>query len=181
MKENDYISITDYELARREHLSFKQTKRTNVTKLGHYFHDLVRHEASKLLQVDETTIRSNGYKIYTTMGIKEQTQLEKVIAETIDGSSKIQVGAMAVDQHTGAIRALVGGRDYEKSPFNRVTMAKRMPGSAFKPLLYYVALDYREIPSTRLTSQLPSFKSVVINIYTPRHYIRHYGDGRITL
>src|SRR5690625_1151808 len=90
MEKNDYISTTDYELARREHLSFEQTKRTNQAKLGNYFHDLVRHEAGKLLQVDEATIRSNGYKIYTTMGVKDQIQLEKIIEKTIDITSEVQ-------------------------------------------------------------------------------------------
>ena len=53
----------------------------------------------------------------------------------------LQVGFMSIEPETGAITSLVGGVDYNESPFNRVTQAKRQPGSAMKPILYAAALE----------------------------------------
>src|SRR5690625_5106731 len=180
LKNNDIISEKNYELARREHLSFAKQKPDPV-QLGAYFHDLVQAEASRRLNVDESVIRSNGYHIYTTLGLSEQIQMEKIAEETIEQGSDIQVGALAVEQESGAIRALVGGKDYTDSPFNRVTMAKRMSGSAFKPLLYYAALEHHYTPSTRLKSQPTSFKVADEKVYAPKNYNGHYANAPITL
>src|SRR5690625_188759 len=181
LKNNENISETSFTLAKQEHLTFTQKQRPTQVRLGAYFHDLVRKEASELLKIDEAAIRANGYEIYTTLGVNEQIQLEKTIEQTIDDVSDIQVGAIAVEQQTGAIRALVGGKDYAKSPFNRATMAKRMPGSAFKPLLYYIALEHHYTPSTRLMSQPTSFKLANEKVYAPKNYNGHYANGPVTL
>ena len=53
-----------------------------------------------------------------------------------------------MDVKTGAIRAMVGGRDFNKSEFNRATQSRRQPGSAFKPLIYTAAFDKGLNPST---------------------------------
>lgn len=181
LKNSKRISEGTYALAKREPLTFTQQNRPTHVRLGAYFHDVVRKEASELLKTDEATIRANGYKIYTTLGVSEQAQLEKTIEQTIDQTSDIQIGAMAVDQQTGAIRALVGGKDYEQSPFNRTTMAKRMPGSAIKPLLYYIALEHHYTPSTRLMSQPTSFKFADEKVYAPKNYNGHYANAPVTL
>src|SRR5699024_10133909 len=93
----------------------------------------------------------------------------------IDTDSDIEVSAMAMDPKTGAIKALIGGRDYKKSPFNRAMSAKRMPGSAFKPFLYYAALEHNYTPSTRLlskpTSFLVEYDVVYIHIYFNDYYV----------
>src|SRR5699024_3738073 len=67
------------------------------------------------------------------------------------------------------------------SSFNRVTMAQRMPGSAFKPLLYYAALEHHYTPSTRLTSQPTNFKVADEEVYAPKNYNGHYANAPITL
>ena len=53
-----------------------------------------------------------------------------------------------MDPHTGEVRAMVGGRDFEQSSFNRATQAKRQPGSAFKPFVYAAALERGFSPAT---------------------------------
>ncbi|MDR4215832.1 monofunctional biosynthetic peptidoglycan transglycosylase, partial [Bacillus paralicheniformis] len=60
---------------------------------------------------------------------------------TIDSSSDMQAGFTAINPSDGSVLALVGERDYEKSPFNRVTQAMRQPGSTMKPFLYYSAVQ----------------------------------------
>lgn len=60
----------------------------------------------------------------------------------------IQASLVAIDVHTGAIRALVGGRDFQKSQFNRAMQAKRQPGSSFKPFVYGAALEEKFTPAS---------------------------------
>ncbi|MGA9045363.1 penicillin-binding protein 1A [Sulfuricurvum sp.] len=108
-------------------------------------------------------IRSGGYKIYTTIDMRLQEAGYKALqsgrdeilkraqeAGDLDENMQRQLnGALiSLDPHTGEILAMVGGVDYSLSPFNRVTQAKRQPGSAFKPFIYQVALDSGMSPAS---------------------------------
>jgi len=108
-------------------------------------------------------IRSGGYKIYTTIDMRLQEAGYKALqsgrdeilkraqeAGDLDENMQRQLnGALiSLDPHTGEILAMVGGYDYSLSPFNRVTQAKRQPGSAFKPFIYQVALDSGMSPAS---------------------------------
>ena len=63
---------------------------------------------------------------------------------------KVNGGIIAMDPHTGRVLSLVGGYSFEQSQFNRVTQAKRQPGSAFKPFVYAAALDNGFTPSSQV-------------------------------
>lgn len=108
-------------------------------------------------------IRSGGYKIYTTIDMRLQEAGYKALqsgrdeilkraqeAGDLDENMQRQLnGALiSLNPHTGEVLAMVGGYDYSLSPYNRVTQAKRQPGSAFKPFLYQVALDSGMSPSS---------------------------------
>jgi penicillin-binding protein 1A len=108
-------------------------------------------------------IRSGGYKIYTTIDMRLQEAGYKALqsgrdeilkraqeAGDLDENMQRQLnGALiSLNPHTGEILAMVGGYDYALSPYNRVTQAKRQPGSAFKPFIYQVALDSGMSPSS---------------------------------
>lgn len=101
-------------------------------------------------------IRSGGYKIYTTIDMRLQEAGYKALqsgrneviaraqeAGELDANIQSQLNGalMSLNPNTGEILAMVGGYDYSTSPYNRVTQAKRQPGSAFKPFVYQVALD----------------------------------------
>ena len=98
--------------------------------------------------LDERVIALGGLKVFTTLDPKQQEIAEQVIAETVTDSSEIQIGFAAMDPKTGFVTALVGGRNYDESPFNRAAQAVRQPGSTIKPLLYYAALERGFTPST---------------------------------
>ena len=85
-----------------------------------------------------------------------------------------------MDARTGAVRALVGGRDYDDSNFDRVWQGLRQPGSAFKPFIYLAALEH-SIPPTRKIDDAP-LKLVLSRNQTwePRNYTGRY-DGPITV
>lgn len=108
-------------------------------------------------------IRSGGYKIYTTIDMRLQESGYKALQSgrdeilkraqesgDLDENMQRQLnGALiSLDPRSGEILAMVGGYDYSLSPFNRVTQAKRQPGSAFKPFIYQVALDSGMSPSS---------------------------------
>ncbi|WDP89695.1 MAG: PBP1A family penicillin-binding protein [Desulfobacter sp.] len=95
---------------------------------------------------------TGGLSIFTTLNLGLQTvaensvrrhlaRLEKRMKKNGRPSPDPQAALIALDVHTGAIRAMVGGRDFRTSPFNRAVQAKRQPGSAFKPLVYAAALE----------------------------------------
>jgi penicillin-binding protein 1B len=95
---------------------------------------------------------------------------------------KLESAIVALDPRTGAILAMVGGRDYAASQFNRATGAERQPGSAFKPLVFIGALDPERNPlpePVTLASLLPD-RPMTFNGWTPVNYERTY-QGTVTV
>ena len=84
-------------------------------------------------------------------------------------------GALVSVDGTGAVRALVGGRDYSRSQFNRATQAQRQPGSAFKPFVYLAALEAGMHPKTVRVDE-----PIRIGNWTPKNYNNKYR-GPVTL
>lgn len=181
MLDNDVITENEYNEAINEKLTFTKTAERKKERIGPYFQDSVLREAASILQLSEESIRSGGYKIYTTLNSQNQQQLERNIDNTIKNDSKIEIGAIAMDPANGAIRALVGGRDYEKSTFNRAINAKRMPGSTFKPFLYYAALNNGYKANTMLMSEPTAFELENGQVYQPSNYNGYYANEPITL
>ena len=72
----------------------------------------------------------------------------KLLHLALEQDPEVQGALLCMDTKTGRIRAMIGGKDYKKSEFNRATQARRQPGSAFKPLIYTAALDKGMTPST---------------------------------
>jgi len=116
--------------------------------------------------------------VLTTIDTKLQSSAETILVEALaaqgakQGVSQGAVVSMASD---GGIRALIGGRDYTKSQFNRATAAKRQPGSAFKPFVYLAALEKGLTPDTIRDDSPVSFKG-----WEPENYSRTYR-GPVTL
>lgn len=91
----------------------------------------------------------------------------------------IQGALIAIEPQTGAVRALVGGRDYMDSEFNRATQAKRQPGSAFKPFVYTACIDNGFTP----TDEIMDIPIVIMSggvEYSPANY-DHKFKGPVTL
>lgn len=180
LQREDKISKTTYEGSIREQITFETGDTLTRASTSPYFQDEVIKEAAELLQKDITDIRAGGYHIYTTLDIKKQSLLQQQIEKELTNNQDIQVGAIAMDPETGAIVALVGGRDYEESPFNRATQAERMAGSAFKPFLYYAALEKNFTPTTKLQSERTAFR-VDGKVYEPKNFNNYYANEPITL
>ncbi len=140
---------------------------------GHYVADMVMDELPRLIgDVREDLV------VDTTIDPALETEAEKTIASLLEGEgaklNASQAALVSIDG-TGAIRALVGGRDYADSQFNRAAKAKRQPGSAFKPFVYAAGLEIGLRPGS-VRSDAP----VRIGKWTPENYDQKYR-GQVTL
>ncbi len=114
----------------------------------------------------------------TTIDLNLQAAAAKAISDTLaeNGTQyRVGQGALVAIDPTGAVKALVGGRDYATSPFNRAVDAHRQPGSAFKPFVYLTALEAGLVPETVRIDQ-----PVSINGWQPEDYTKSYR-GPVTL
>ncbi|WP_185984058.1 transglycosylase domain-containing protein [Aureimonas mangrovi] len=129
--------ITDQELTAAR-AAETTTARAYWTGGEHYAADMVMRDLRNLVpDIAQDVV------VETTIDLNLEKEAETVIRETIDGATQnVTQGALVALDGTGAIRAIVGGRDYNESQFNRAVDAKRQPGSAFKPFVYETAMEY---------------------------------------
>ncbi|MBZ0230352.1 MAG: penicillin-binding protein, partial [Bauldia sp.] len=114
----------------------------------------------------------------TTIDLRLQAAAARAIADTLaddKGEHRVGQGAFVAMDPAGAVKALVGGRDYASSPFNRAVDARRQPGSAFKPFVYLAALENGLLPESVRIDQ-----PVKIGGWSPENYSRRYL-GPVTL
>jgi penicillin-binding protein 1B len=131
-----------------------------------------------------------GLKVYTTLDTELQSDAVDAVTDNIaqleknhrrlrrtKTDEKLQTSMVALDADSGAIRAMIGGRDYSESQFNRAANAERQPGSAFKPIVYLAALDPDRAPFSpplTLASTLPDEPMTFPDGWTPANYERTY-------
>lgn len=116
--------------------------------------------------------------IETTFDPQAQKLAQDILNKYIDNDGKNQnfaQGAILSVTSDGAVMAMVGGRDYKQSQFNRATQAKRQPGSSFKPLVWQVALQQGMTLNDKMVDA-----PVDINGWKPQNYSRNY-KGEVTL
>lgn len=182
MIENGYIDKNQAEKALNESLTFTGKHLHTKIKTAPYFQDAVRHALKTELNLDDRTIELGGLKVYTTLNTKQQEIAEQTVERLISKESEIQVGFVAMNPKTGYVSAMVGGRDYTESPFNRAVQAIRQPGSTIKPLLYYAALEHGFTPSTIMRSEQTTFRFEDESPdYSPKNYNSQYANGDITM
>lgn len=182
MEKTGIVSQDEAKSALQEQLKFIGKHPHHQAKIAPYFYDTVKKELKEKAGLDDRSIALGGLRVYTALDPKQQSVAENAISETISETSDIQVGFAAMDPETGYITALVGGRDYNESSFNRATQAVRQPGSTLKPILYYAALEHGFTPSTVLRSEPTTFKfNDGQSEYTPHNYNNQYANGEVTM
>ena len=164
MEDQNKISSAEKERALSENIVLKNDQWTASKTIAPYFLDVVWQEATKILEEKKLNIREGGWIIKTTLNQAHQKAAEEAINKNMP-DNELQVGLVSMDVETGQVTALVGGRNYRESSYNRVTQALRQPGSAIKPILYAAALENGFTPLTYL--------DVGETIFT-------YDDGRAT-
>lgn len=151
MRSNGFIGDRDYALAVDAPLTVAKSAAQSVE--APYFVDLVNSTLQDMFK--DTDFQSNAFRVYTTLDLR----LQRLAADAIaNGMKKVddivkhqrrfkgetppqpQVALVAIDPHTGLVKAVAGGRNYGISQLNHV-LANRQPGSIFKPFVYAAAMD----------------------------------------
>ncbi|HET7578800.1 MAG TPA: transglycosylase domain-containing protein [Bacillales bacterium] len=178
-----YITKKQASAAAKQPLDFvNHHKEKNPQNLAPYFEKTVERVLKNKLGIPTEMIHSGGLRVYTTLNPKLQKIAKQKVDKYIPESSNIQVAMVAMNPQNGNVEALIGGRNFKKSPFNRAVQAHRQPGSSFKPFLYYAALKNGFTPSTELISAPTTFRYNNGNSkYSPHNFGDYYAHGFITL
>jgi len=192
MRDLKMITSDEFERARRAPVQVRSL--ASPGQSAPYFVDYVRQE---LEQRFEGISRVRGVRIATTLDLSLQRFAEAAAVRGLDRlesslppgyrrdpARRLQVAVLVVEPATGEIRALVGGRDYLASQFNRVTSARRQPGSAFKPIVFLAALRAGDgapffTPASRV-EDLPITLEFNGEPWSPRNYDDRY-EGIVTV
>ncbi len=171
---------------------------TREIRAAPYFVDYVMEEVLRRLGDGGNLLYSGGLKVYTTLDMSMQRAAETAFGAGLDALTPPGAGAgegtgagadagagagraadpiqpqgalVAIDPRNGHVRAIIGGRSFHETQFNRAIHARRQPGSAFKPFFYAAALDSGFTAATTLTCEPLTFWSAGVP-YTPTDYGR---------
>ena len=165
MVNNGVLAQADADAARNTALHL-----TNAIEMkesfGLYYKEQVRRELVD--RFGGSRVAQGGLRVYTTLEPELQQAAEKILENGIadiegrrgykhprrgkDAKEYLQGALVAMDPTTGAVRAMVGGRDFNESRFNRAMQAKRQSGSAFKPFVYAAALEEGYSPASLISN-----------------------------
>ena len=181
MVKNGVISNEEKDQAYNEELTF--SGKDDILELNTlmYYQDAVLKELKTINSIPLSYDDNKGLKIYTNLDMLAQKNLEETIRKTIPVESEVETAAVMMNPETGGIVALVGGRDYNNSPFNRATDSMRQVGSTMKPYLYYAALENGFTSSSAFTSEATTFTFSDQSNYSPRNYNNTYGNKPISM
>jgi len=173
MVENGYITEATAGTADVDKIELAVNPNTQITEGSRYYADWIAAEARTILGP-----MSADLTVQTSLNIKLQELAETTLRRWLDtqGAKRhVQQGAMVVLDHEGAVLAMVGGRDYDKSQFNRAVQMRRQPGSLFKLFVYLAAFDAGMTPDTVLVDQ-----PLKVGDWEPQNYGGDYR-GAVTL
>ncbi|MCM1371151.1 MAG: PBP1A family penicillin-binding protein [Clostridium sp.] len=181
MVKNKYITQEERDQAVNEELTFYGVNPMNNISSVMYYQDAVLQELQSIKTIPSSFLETGGLKIYTNLNMEYQQILGDSVTKNTENNKEIQVASVVMDPNTGKILALVGGKNYSKSQYNRATLSKRQVGSTMKPFLYYAALENGFTPSTTFTSEKTTFTFSYDKLYSPSNYGNLYADKPITM
>jgi penicillin-binding protein 1A len=164
MVQNGFVSAERAAQVDAATIRVQATEKQNSVR---YFTDWALPQLDTL--IDES---SEPIEVWTTLDPSMQAAADRAIAANTPGNAQ---GALVAMDRDGAVRAMVGGRDYVDSIYNRATQAERQPGSAFKLFVYLAALESGMKPTDTIVDE-----PVTIDGWTPRNSTRTH-QGPVTL
>jgi penicillin-binding protein 1A len=150
-----------------------RVSRGSSSQGAQYFIDWTAEQVRQIAGLDHGDL-----VVYTTLDVDAQRAAERAVSLILDDetlASGAGEGALVSLAHDGGVRAMVGGRSYARSQFNRAVLAQRQPGSAFKPFVYASAFEAGLSPEDRRTDE-----PVRIGDWAPQNYNDEYR-GEMTL
>ncbi len=192
MHELKMISEEEYRKAQNEKIKIYPPVRSR--RVAPYFVDYIQREVQSL--IDKQGLEGGALKIISGLDYEYQSCAEKAVEDGISSleknyswigksKEKVQSALVSVIPSNGEIRAWVGGRDFSESQFDRISSAKRQPGSTFKPFVYLTALDgnlnqYRMAKTTSILLDEPLKIKIPGGVWEPKNYDKEYrGEVRL--
>ncbi len=157
MFEEGFISNSEVIKALQAPLKIKEKQDLFIERAPYFVEHVRRYIEEKY---GKEALYKKGLQVYTTIDIHSQTMAQEAVESGLkeiekrqkylpsDVPSSLEGSLVCFDLETGYLKAMLGGRDFKKSQFNRVTQARRQTGSAFKPIVYASALDKGYTPSS---------------------------------
>jgi len=184
MQEDGYITQAARDKALQEPVKLISSKPRE--KIAPYFTENVRRYILEKYGAD--ALYREGLEVYTTINVEMQKAANDAVErglKEMETREKFQAGELqgallCMDVRTGEIKAMVGGRDYKKSEFNRATQARRRPGSSFKPFVYTAAFDKGMTPASVIIDSPVIFNDAVRGEWKPQNF-EHKFFGPTTL
>ncbi|AEG59944.1 transglycosylase domain-containing protein [Desulforamulus ruminis] len=168
MVELGIISPEEAQAAREETIE-PQKQSENLKQAPYFVAEIIKYIESKYPDGLEM-LYSSGLTIQTSLDLELQKTAEQALRQGLEKiNPEINGALVAVDPTNGYIKAMVGGRDWQKSQFNRA-LAKMQPGSAFKPFLYTAAIDAGYTAATVLTCEPQTYRQEGAPPYTPKDH-----------
>ena len=180
MVKNKYITDAEADIAYKTELNYIGSNKTDNPNTAMYYQDAVISELKSIKNIPESLISTGGLKIYTNLDIKAQESLEKSVKKNTTNDN-MQTSGIIMNPNDGAILAILGGKDYNLSQYNRALYAKRQVGSTMKPFLYYAALEKGMTATSKFRSEKTSFVFSENEIYTPQNFGDRYPNKDITM
>ena len=188
LKDTGVITQSAYEAAKAAPLNLVEQNKTSVK--APYFIQYVKNFLENT--IGSSRLYKEGLRVVTTLNYDMQQQAERAVEKGLSNLEKRmkhhkikhpdpQGALISLDVQSGGILAMVGGRDFSKSTFNRATDAKRLPGSAFKPIIYAYAIE-QGFAQNKIILDAP----VAFNIgnqeksWQPKDFSENY-EGEMTL
>lgn len=166
MAEEGKITLAQKEEALQQHLEYRRAQYMGGD--APYFMAMVKDYLIE--KYGERQVFQGGLRVHTTLDLNLQQAANQAYVEgTQNWDPDLQAALVAVDPSNGHIRALIGGRDYAASNYNRV-YAKRQPGSTFKPFMYSLAIDWGFTSADKFQCKKVQFKLPNGDIYRPTDY-----------
>jgi penicillin-binding protein 1A len=160
MLEQGLVTEDEGKLAAIKSLDFSPKNLKRFGEIAPYFIAYVLQDL--IDKYGEDMVYHGGLQVHTTLDTGMQAVAEDVMTRFVSEEGKkynfTQGALVSIDPRTGYIRAMVGGADFFESKFNRVTQAKRPPGSSFKPFVYTAAIEQGIYPGTVLQDVPTTFR-----------------------
>ena len=203
MESAGYISEFEYDSL--SNISLNLNPSVRIDSIAPYFSSYVKQQLEQLQDSLGVNIREDGLKVYTTLDTRIQEIMDKTVEsqmplleekvlnqrsllklkEEISDSLfnemiQLQIAFVCLNPHNGHILAMIGGRDFNKSKFNRATQALRQPGSAFKPFVYTAAIDNGYQPNDEFLNAQYVLIEDDGSRWTPENFNKKYS-GYLTI
>ena len=191
MRDQKTITPEEYEKAVAAPLTIARFPKTS--RSAPFFVDLVLKELKETYP--ETQLRTEGLRIFTTLDMIMQRSAEQALDSGIEALDKryaslrksptpLEGAVLTIQPGTGYVKALVGGRSYSKTQFNRVIQARRQPGSLFKPFVYATAMDPERGQQAFTAATVLDDSPITVRtgnaVWSPQNYDLRF-HGRVTV